>query len=848
MSKVTPEKVTVSNDVMLNNNTASDNDEMIQHNFIENIIIDVRYAFSRFIASPITTLIIIITLTLSIGATTAIFSVVNGLLFSATPFKGSEQLVILQQQNLTKDQTYGFSASEMFDYQNQSHSFENMAEYHNMTFTMYGHDDPIRVRTGVVSSNFFNMLNLTPILGRTFTDAEDDLGAEPLLVLTYEFWQNEFKGEKNVINQSVEFNNRSHKVIGVLPHFPQFPDVNDVYMAIPSCPFRSGEHALSNRSMRMMSAFAKIKPDYSLAAVNTEVADIAKRLSSKYPEAYSENADISATALSLNDELVKSSRPYLYTLLATTLLLFLIASANVTNLTLSQHSKRKREFAVRASLGASKARLAQLLLTESLLLSLIGGGLGLLLAFWGLDFLKGFAANFSSLSAEITIDTRVMLFALVISTISGIIAGIVPSFSKVNLVSSLKEGGKSSYSTDHGFLRNTLLICQFALSLTLLIAAGLTIKSLNNLQNIDSGFSAKNVNVAQLDLNWTVYNNAQERWQISQQILQAVRKLPYITSSALSLTYPNDTVGINYSSVRQAIQFDDRDYNPDDVPSNTFVRPVTDGYFETIGSRLLLGRKFTGDDDNKAPNVTIVNNKFAQKTWPNESPLNKAISLNQGETWLTVVGVIEDINEQGASNEASFQIYKPMAQSPVGHIAILAKQLTKEDDATAATFTQDIKSIIAQLDNRQPLSKFETLQQAVDNSISLQRFLAQLLTLFSIIALVITVSGVSGVMSYMVNLRTREIGIRMAIGADKIKVITLILSYGVKLTLVGLVIGIAGAYFSGRLLSTQLFEINPFDVYIYGTALLALLGISTIACLLPAWRASSIPPTQALKQ
>jgi len=837
-------KVTTSNEVRLNENGQTNTDDITQNNIIENIMIDVLYAFSRFIASPVTTLIIVITLALSIGATTAIFSVVNGLMFSATPFKDSEKLIILQQQNLTTDQTYGFSASEIFDYQNQSQKFESMAEYHNMTFTMYGHNDPVRVRTGVVSSNFFNMLNLTPILGRTFTEAEDDLGAEPLLVLTYEFWQSEFNGQDDVINQSVEFNNRSHKIIGVLPHFPQFPEVSDVYMAIPSCPFRSGERAVSNRSMRMMSAFAKIKPNASLADVNTEVADIAKRLSSIYPEAYSENADISATALSLNDELVKSSRPYLYTLLATTLLLFLIASANVTNLTLSQHSKRKREFAVRASLGASKVRLAQLLLTESLLLSLLGGGFGLLLAFLGLDFLKDFASNFSSLASEITIDITVMLFALAISTISGIIAGIVPSFAKVNLVSSLKEGGKSSYSTDHGFLRNTLLICQFALSLTLLIAAGLTIKSLNNLQNIDSGFNANSVNVAQVDLNWTVYNNEQSRWQISQQILQEVRKLPYLSSSALSMTYPNDTVGLNFGRIRQAIQFDDRDYNPDDAPTNTFSRPITDGYFDTIGSSLLQGRKFTVDDDNNAPNVVIVNNKFSEKIWPNESPINKAISFNQGETWLTIVGVIEDIHEQGASNEASAQIYRPMAQSPVGHIVILGKH----DDSTTTSFNKDIKDIIAQLDDRQPLSKFETLQQAVDNSISLQRFLAQLLTIFSIIALVITVSGVSGVMSYMVNLRTREIGIRMAIGADKVKVITLILYYGVKLTFVGLALGIVGAYFSGNWLSTQLFEINAFDIVIYGTALMTLLVISTLACLLPAWRASSIPPIRALKQ
>jgi len=513
-------------------------------------------------------------------------------------------------------------------------------------------------------------------------------------------------------------------------------------------------------------------------------------------------------------------------------------------LTLSQHAKRKREFSVRSSLGASKARLAQLLLTESLLLSLLGGGLGLILAFLGLDFLKGFAANFSSLASEISIDSTVMLFALAISTISGIIAGIVPSFSKINLVSSLKEGGKSSYSTDHGFLRNSLLIGQFALSLTLLNAAGLTIKSLNNLQHVDVGFSANNIDIAQVDLNWTVYNNGQQRWQISQKILQEVRKLPYVSGSALGMTYPNDTVAANFNGIRQAIQLDDRDFNPDDVLPDTFLRPITDDYFDTIDSNLLQGRAFSAADDDKGSNVAIINNKLAQKWWPNETAINHTISLDQGETWLTIIGVVENIREAGAAVEPSFQIYLAMAQTPSPHIAILAKH----DGNANATFAQDFKDIIARLDNRQPISKFETLQQATDNSVALQRFLAQLLALFSAIALVITISGVSGVMSYMVNLRTREIGIRMAIGADKIKVITLILSYGIKLTVIGLIIGIAGAYISGDWLSTQLFDISAFDLAIYVAAVTSLLVISTLACLLPAWRASSIPPMDALKQ
>jgi len=840
MSKVNMERY----DVLSGHDEEKTQSSFFGSKLIESILIDVRYAMSRFIAQPITTLIILITLALSIGATTAIFSVVNGLLFQATPFKDSEKLVVLQQQDLSNQQTYGFSASEMLDYQTKAQSFENMAEYHNMTFTMYGNGDPVRVRTGIVSANFFDMLNISPILGRTFTESEDDIGAEPLVLLTYEFWQTEFNGQQDIINQSVEFNNRSHKIIGVLAHFPQFPDVNDVYMAIPSCPWRSSENALSNRSMRMMSGFARIKDNYTLSDVNNEVASIATNLSSTYPEAYGESSDISATALSLHDELVKSSRPYLYTLLATTLLLFLIASANVTNLTLSQHAKRKREFAVRASLGASKIRLAQLLLTESLLLALMGGGLGLVFAYLGLDFLKDFAANFSSLASEISIDSKVMLFTLAISTLSGIIAGIVPSFSKTNLVSSLKEGGKSSYSTDHGFLRNALLICQFAFSLTLLIAAGLTIKSLNNLQNIEVGFNTNNIEIAQVDLNWTVYNNGQQRWQISQQILQEVRKLPYVTSSALSMTYPNDTVGSSYNRVRQAVQLDDRDFNVDDILPDTFLRPITDGYLEMLDSNLIQGRFFTADDDDKAANVAIINEKLAQKWWPSESAINHTISLDQGATWLTIVGVVNNIYENGAAVEPSFQIYLAMAQAPRPHLAILAKHADKQ----AASFNQDFKDIIARLDSRQPISKFESLQQAADNSVALQRFLAQLLTIFSVIALVITISGVSGVMSYMVNLRTREIGIRKAIGADKHKVLLLILSYGIKLTFIGLTLGLVGAYVSGGWLASQLFGISGFDVLIYGMALICLLIISTLACLLPAWRASSIPPMRALKQ
>jgi len=311
------------------------------------------------------------------------------------------------------------------------------------------------------------------------------------------------------------------------------------------------------------------------------------------------------------------------------------------------------------------------------------------------------------------------------------------------------------------------------------------------------------------------------------------------------MTYPNDTVAINRNNIRQAIQLDDRAFDGDDILSNGVFRSVSDGYFATINSKLIQGRTFTADDDEQGANVIIINKKLSDKWWPNESAINHQLSFDQGTTWYNIVGIIENIHERGAAIEPDFQIYQAIAQAPMSHIAILAKY---ENSELAVNFNDDIKNIIAQLDNRQPISKFETLQQAVDNSVSLQSFLAQLLTIFSIIALLITISGVSGVMSYMVNLRTREIGIRMAIGADKTKVMVLILSYGLKLTLLGLTIGVIAAYFSGDWLSAQLFDIQPFNLSIYSAALGVLMVISVVACLLPAWRASSIPPMRALKQ
>ena len=809
---------------------------------MEQLIHDCRYALGRFAAQPLSTVIIVLTLALGIGATTAIFSVVNGLMLQATPFDDSERLVWLRQQDLDNGQRQGFSAAELNDYQQQLDGLESLAEYHNMTFTLYRDGDPLRVQAGVVSVSYFEMLSLQPVLGRLFLPGEDAMGAEPLMVLSYEFWQREFGGRTDIINASVEMNNRAHKIIGVLPSFPQFPDVNDIYLTMPSCPWRSGEQALSNRNFRMMSSFGKLRDGVALADFNQQLSTAAGRLSRAYPEAYPTDAGFDAAAVSLNDELIRANRPYLLTLLATTLLLLLIACANVTNLILSQHARRQREFAVRASLGASRGRLIRQLLTEIVLLALAAGALGLAIAYLGVGVLRDFAAGFSARAAAIDLDATVMGFALVVSLAAGLLAGLAPSFQRLTLVTALKEGGKASVSTANGAMRNSLLIGQFALSLTLLVVAGLALKSLDTLRQQDPGYSPEATEVVQLDLNWSIYQTGSQRWQFSQSLLDEVRQLPYVASAGVGMTYPLDQVMMNGGALRQPLRLDDRDYDPDWVLANAFIRPVSDGYLETLGARLQQGRLFERRDDAEGPRVAVINRSLADALWPNESAIDHRVSADNGANWITIVGVVDDIREHGLSVTGDYQIYLPMAQAPRGHIAVLAKVRGQGD------FASDLKAIVKGLDSRQPLSKVETLQQAMDNSLALQRMLAQLLGIFAVIALLITLSGISGVMGYLVNLRTREIGIRMAIGASPASVSGLILGYGLRLVAVGLTLGLAGAYGGGLLLAEHLYRLQALDLPVYAAALCILLAIALLACWLPARRASVIAPSRALRQ
>jgi putative ABC transport system permease protein len=810
---------------------------------MEDLLLDIKYALGRFVQEPVVTAIIVITLALGIGVSTSIFSVVNGLVLQALPFDNSEQLVAMRQsQSAAENDNMNFSAQEVLDYRAQSSQLEELTEYHSMTFTMYGKDDPLLVRTGVVSPNFFDLLSLEPHLGRFFAAEEGENGAEPLVLLTYEFWQNAFDGRADVLNETIEMNNKIHKIIGVLPHFSQFPNVNDIYMTVPSCPFRSGEKAINNRDLRFLTVYGKIKTDSNVEQLNTQLTDVAQRSFDNYPAAYKQDKNLGLLALPLEDELVKDTKPLLFILLGTTVMLLLIASANVTNLTLSQHAKRRRELAVRSSLGASRMKIARQLLTESLLLGLVSGLLGLFVAYFGTEILMQFTTRFTGNASEIALDVNVMLFTLFISVLAGVVSGLTPALTKINLVSSLKEGGKATFTTRNQPVRNLLLIAQFTFSLTLIIIAGLTIKSLQELGKVNLGYNPDDVQIVQVDLNWSIYKTPLQQWQFAKELLQNVSQLPYSESSAISMTYPMDNEAITNGEIRESIQLDDRDFDANNIIAGLHARPVSHGYIETIGAQLLQGRLFSDRDDENAAQVTVINSSLAKKLWPNEQAVDHKMSLDKGETWLRIIGVVADIKEIDNSATTGNQIYVPLAQSPTSHIAIMMKTTEPAD-----TYVRDVQEIILQINNKQALAKTESLREALDNTSAIQRFIAKLLTIFAALAVAITISGVGGVMAYLVAARTREIGVRMAIGANKKSIIIMVVAYGAKLTVVGLVVGLGVTVTIAQAMAPMFFNVEYFDLPIYLFATLGLFSIAILACVFPAIKASSASPVAALR-
>jgi predicted permease len=799
---------------------------------------DLLYAWRQLRRNPGFSLVTVLTLALGIGATTAIFSAVNSVLLRPLPYQNGARIVHLGYRDPASGQpNVEFSVQELGDYQVQSQAFSDFIEYHSMPFTLLGWGEPDRVQTGVVSPNFFDVLGIKALVGRTFHSQEDPFDAPPGLLLTEEYWRSRFGGDPGVIGRNMRMNDRLITVVGVLPRLPAYPQKDKVFMTVQGCPARSSERVRNSRDARMLEVFGMLKPGATLAQARVEVATIAARLAQEHPEVY-EGSGSEVPLIGMEEELTGKFRPTIFLLLLMVVLLLFIACTNVAGLTLARLLHRRHEVLVRTALGAGRSRIIRQLMTESTLLGLLGGLLGIALAAAGSRLLIGFAGRFTPRATEIALDGRVLLFALALSLLAGLACGIVPALqiSRQNLAGALRDGVKSS-SGKHLF-RSLLVVAQVAASFILLIGAGLTLRSLFRLQDVDAGFKAENVLSVRINLASSKYQTDQQTIDFFQTLLQKLAANPQVRSAATASAVPLDGLPMTPD-----FRIDGRPEPSGDNGPKTKIQIISDDYFKTLGIPLLEGRSFDARDRQGSPQVVVVNRALAQRYWPGSSPIGQRVAfpfLGEGK-WAIIVGVVGDVKQAGLANDTQPETFFDFQQLAGGQML-----LVRSAGSTAGVLPI-IRRAIYDIDPEQPIADVRTLEEVRSDFIAPSRLTALLLTLFALVAFTVTAIGVSGIVAFSVSERTREIGIRAALGARRTQLLALVLKKGVALVLIGLLIGLLGALLVTRLLTAVLYGVQPVDPATFVTVSLVLLILAVLACLVPARRATRIDPITALR-
>ena len=801
---------------------------------------DLRFAFRSLRKSPGFTFVSILTLALGIGANTAVFSMIRGVLLRPLPYADGERLVYLRQPApLAGVQNAQFSVPELGDYRARSRGLQSIVEYHSMPFILLGRGEPRRVQTGVVSANYFDVLGVKPLLGRGFRTGEDLTGAEPVLVLSYAFWQNRLGGDPAIVGRTFEMNDRIHTVIGVLPPVPQYPAENDIYMPSSSCPFRSSPFTISSRTSRLLHLFGRLAPSITLAQAQSELTGIAQAVRSENPAAYPSGRGFSIETASLHDELTRAAKPTLLLLLGTTVFVLLIACANIANLTLARLTRRSREMALRAALGADRARLFRQMLVEGSLLALAGGVLGLGFAAGTMRMLTGFAARFTPRAGEIALDGQVLAFTLGVCVLTGLAFAVLPALpSRANLVTALKEGGAAVSGGGSHRVRAALVVAQVAVSMVLLVGAGLMLRSLLALQALDPGFDPQRVLTMTLDLNWSRYTTNELVLGFHDRLHARLAGQPGVIATASSLTFPLD----GHRRINVGFVIEGQPPAEEGAEPLGDLRSATPGYFQTLGIPLVTGRFFTESDGPKSPNVAVVNQTLASRYWGRETAVGQRISADSGKTWISIVGVVGDVRHYGLDSEPSDEVYLPFSQLPFREGSFLVR--TSADPAVMA---RRIGEEVLAIDPGQPLANVQTLEEVRGEALASPRLTTSLLLLFALLALCITAAGLGGVVAFSVSQRTQEIGVRMALGAGRGEVVGMVLREGLQLVAVGLAIGIGAAILLTRLMAGLLFHVQATDPLTFVAMALVVVMIAAAACLAPARRASAVDPMVALR-
>jgi predicted permease len=811
--------------------------------FFDTLAQDLRFGLRSLLRTRGFTVAVVLTLGLGIGANTAVFSVVRGVLLRPLPYAHGERMVAVRQDDANSGvRDLGFSVAELQDVAAGARAFDGVAEYHTMNFTLLGGDEPLRVRTAVVSAGWFDLLGVAPLLGRTFRPEDDAHGADAVLVLTHEYWSRAFGGDPGVVGRTFQMNDKPHRVVGVLPQVPQYPDENDVFMPASACPFRARGVASGNRQARLVSMFARLRPGTGPEPARLELDNLLAGFKREHPDSYSPAARPAANVERLSDLMVRSARPTFVVLFATVALVLLIACANVANLTLARLSERRRELAVRAALGAGRRRLLRQLVTESLLLGLAGGALGLVFAAAVQGMLTTFAARFTARATEVQLDGTVLLFALVVSVVTGLFFGTLPGLPSAEaLARTSGSEGRAAGGRGGRRTRTVLVVSQLALSFTLLIGAALMLRSFAKLQAVDPGFRVENVLTMGLHLNWSTHTTPQgfdrDRVLAFHDVLQErLRALPGVLSTGTAFAVPLNA-GFHHDF---DVFLEGQD--PGAASAVAVAFGASAGYFEALGVPLRTGRVFTDADRGQASDAAIVNDRFVRRYVSAGGAVGRRLSFDRGRTWRTVVGVVGDVRQADIDREPEPIVYLPFRQFP-GFSSTLFVRTQAEPMALA----ERIRGLVAELSRDTAVGPVRTLEQIRGDALAPPKLTTALLGVFAALALLIAATGLAGVLAYAVSQRTREIGVRVALGAAPANILSMVLRQGMTSIALGLAIGLTGALALSRLVSKLLYGVAATDplCFIGSVAVLAVAGLA--ACLVPARQAVGIEPMRALR-
>jgi putative ABC transport system permease protein len=808
---------------------------------METLFKDVRYAVRSSLKKPAFTLIAVITLALGIGANTAIFSIINALILSPPSMVEPDRVIAVWKTPKDKRVEGFVSYLDLQDWRSRNQSFEDIAGYKPQGLNLIENEEPERIQGMRITANFFPLLKVNLFRGRNFQPDEEKRGSPAVAILSYEFWKKRLGGNEEALTRQINLNGKSHTIVGILPpnfSFPLSVKDADIWTTV------AGEGSnLTERGAQVLFAVGRLKPGVTVQQAQTEMAHIAASLEQEYP------VDRNSTVylVSSHEQIVgKDVRRVLWLLLGAVGFILLIACTNAANLLLVRATTRQKEIAVRAALGAGRWRIARQLITESILLSLLAGGGGLLVAVWGLSAIRYFGADQLPRLDEVHINGRVLVFTVVISVLTGLLFGLVPTLkaSRPDVNEVLKSGSKSATSSQSlRFWRDALVVAEVALSLTLLVGAGLMIRSFAQLVNVPPGFEARNVLTGRVSLTRAVYEKPEACVLYVDQTLEKLKALPGVAGAAFVAPMP-----FSGGNVGSDFRIEGR---PKPEPGNEPTannRSVTSDYFQTMKISLIKGRFFNGEDKRGGVGAAIVNQIFARRYFPGEDPIGHRIShiganQNDGdpEQW-EIVGIVGDVHHSSLTKAATPEIYLPYQQNSWdwGNFVV---RTTAEPGQLAESFRQQIRSS----DKSVPLTNVQPLSAAIADTVSQPRFYTFLFGLFGVVGLLLTMTGVYGLISYTVSQRTQEIGIRMALGATRQNVVRLVVKQGIVLALTGAAVGLGISFVLTKVIAGLLFEVKPTDMATFAAATLVLLLAAVLASYVPARRATKVDPIVALR-